>query len=264
LSGHLYYHRNTGFGFSLISEALENIALGGWSAPRLADLDDDGDLDIVAGNEAGNLIYIENQGTAQSPVWVLINGYFAGIDVGSNCVPALYDMDFDDDLDILCGDMFGDLAYYENQAGTWVLNGSVFFGLSGNQNTAPAFADLDADGDPDLTLGQYEGTFSYYQNQRLVTGASGNTLNLSPEKASVYPNPFNESASIGFYLDASSNVTLQVIDYTGKILQDLDLGNLPAGYNVINRDTRPLSSGFYFFRIITSDEQKLIKALKTR
>jgi len=264
LSGHLYYHKNTGFGFTLISDALGDIALGGWSVPRLADLDDDGDLDIIAGNEAGNLNYLENQGSAQNPDWVLINGYFAGIDVGSNCVPAIVDVDFDEDLDILCGDLFGDLAYFENQEGNWVENGSVFFGLSGNQNTAPAFGDLDADGDPDLTLGQYDGTFSYFQNQRLITGASGWTLPVSFGKASVYPNPFIENLTIGFYLNTSSEVVLQVVDYTGKIVLGQNLGNLSSGINTINCDAGSLSPGLYFFRLITSDDQKLIKAVKIR
>ncbi|MBW6491522.1 MAG: T9SS type A sorting domain-containing protein [Lentimicrobium sp.] len=264
LSGKLYYHRNTGFGFTLVTDALAAINLGAWSVPRLADLDNDGDLDIIAGNEAGNLFYIENQGSPQSPAWVLINGYFAGIDVGSNCVPAIYDVDFDNDLDILCGDSWGDLTYLENQSGTWVENNLVFFGLSGNQNTAPAFGDLDGDGDPDLTLGQYDGTFSYFQNQRLITGLSRNNLHKTSGNVRVYPNPVNGNATIEFNLDALSTVRFDVVDYTGKIIHSQNLSNLPAGYNSHNWDTRTLTPGNYFFRITTNNETIIFKILKVK
>jgi len=109
LSGHLYYHRNTGLGFVFESEALTNIALGGWSVPRLLDKDGDGDLDLVAGNEAGNLRYYQNQGTPTISNWVEVSGYFGTIDVSMNCSPTLADIDGDGDWDFLAGDMWGDL-----------------------------------------------------------------------------------------------------------------------------------------------------------
>lgn len=264
LSGKLYYHKNTGFGFSLISDALAAINLGGWSVPRFVDLDNDGDLDIIAGNEAGNLNYIQNQGTPQSPAWVLVAGYFAGIDVGSNCSMSVYDVDFDNDPDILCGDMWGDLTYLENQSGTWVVNNMVFFGLSGNQNAAPAFGDLDGDGDPDLALGQYDGTFSYYQNQRLITGLSRKNNRITSDNDRVYPNPVNEHAIIEFHLNAFSVVDLEIIDYTGKIIHFQHLGNLPAGNNKAIWNSGILAPGNYIFRIKTRNDQRIFKVLKVR
>ena len=174
LSGHLYYHRNTGIGFTLESDALQSIALGGWSSPRLVDYDQDGDQDIVVGNEAGAINYIENQGTATSPAWVLISGFFPGINPGSNAVPTLVDLDFDGDLDIVCGNLWGEVSYYENQDGSWVENSFIMDGIETDQNTAPAFADLDDDGDPDLILGQYNGTFSYYENRNIITSVPHN------------------------------------------------------------------------------------------
>jgi len=264
LDGFLYYHQNSGVGFTLMSEALQNVSLGGWSSPRLVDLDYDGDLDIVAGNEAGNLTYIENQGTALIPDWVQINGYFAGLNAGSNCVPALCDLDFDNDLDILCGNIWGDLTYFENQAGTWIEKPGVFFGVSGNQNTTPAFGDLDGDGDPDLTLGQYDGTFSYYQNQLLMTGTTDNKRFADNMKPGIYPNPFDAFATIEFYLNAPSDVSLQAINVAGKMVMESHLGNLSTGYNTFSWETKSLNPGLYFIRLITAEDQKTLKAVKIK
>ncbi|HPS38630.1 MAG TPA: FG-GAP-like repeat-containing protein [Candidatus Cloacimonadota bacterium] len=179
LSGHLYYHRNTGMGFTLESVYLTDAALGGWSVPRLVDIDADGDLDIVAGNEAGNLVLFENTGTPRDPAWTGITGYFGGIDVGSNCSQAFGDIDGDGDYDFVAGNIGGNLACYLRQGFSWEPNSVIFSGISTDQNAAPALADLDHDGDLDLILGDYDGTFSYYRNLQYSDDNLNPPLNLS-------------------------------------------------------------------------------------
>ena len=60
-----------------------------------------GDLDLVVGNDDGELNYMENTGTATAPVFVQRTGSanpFDGIDVGSYSAPALGDFDNDGTL----------------------------------------------------------------------------------------------------------------------------------------------------------------------
>ena len=260
LNGKLFYHKNTGLGFTLMDD-LQNIALGGWSCPRLVDFDGDGDLDIIAGNENGVLNYIENQGTVQNPAWTLIPGYFAGINPRSNCVPAIIDLDFDGDLDILCGNIWSELIYYENVNGQWVKNPAMFFGVTGHQNTAPAFADLDGDGDPDLILGQYDGNFNYYENLKMNVGTS---WHAEKEVFTIYPNPIKDIATLEFYLDAPANAIIQVIDNTGSVKLSFDKGNLPAGKQSIQMETGSLKPGFYVLRLLTPCYEFNIKTIKVR
>ena len=162
--GQLFYHRNTGTSFTYDSSVFTGVDLGYSSVPRLTDMDDDGDLDIVAGNEDGHLFYFENKGTPASPVWVEVPGTFDGIDVGSHCAPAVGDLDGDGDMDIITGDLFHEIQFFENIGGAWVENDSVVTGITAGQNAAPAFGDLDDDGDLDLAIGNYSGTFNYYRN----------------------------------------------------------------------------------------------------
>lgn len=173
LNGGLFFHHNTGTGLIEQTGVLPAVSVGGWSCPRLLDMDFDGDLDLVVGNEAGNLFYYQNNGTPASPLWELINGFFGTIDVGSDCVPAFADVDEDGDLDMVTGNLFGEVQCFLRERQLWVENTIIFNGIETDQNATPALVDLDHDGDFDLVLGDYDGTFKFYRNLKY----SGAVLN---------------------------------------------------------------------------------------
>ncbi|MCX6266541.1 MAG: T9SS type A sorting domain-containing protein, partial [Bacteroidetes bacterium] len=262
LSGKLYYHRNTGVGFVLEAGALGTVALGGWSSPRLVDLDQDGDLDIVAGNEAGKLNYIRNTGSSTNPVWTVIPNFFGTIDVGSNCVPAIADLDMDGDLDIITGNISGDVRYFENTGTSWVENPTPVQGISGGQNTAPAFADLDADGDYDLTLGNYDGTFDYFKNNAIITGSGKTPVKLPAISLSASPNPFSESTVLHFEMGSKADVSLQVFNIGGKVIFSENWKNMAPGNHCQTWNAGELMPGVYFFRLITGENAETIKVIK--
>ena len=144
-----------------------------FSAPALADLDGDGDLDMLSGNEAGGLLYFVNTGSPASPAFVQQTGTdnpFDGLTIGVNgkTAPGISDLNGDGLYDVLVGDQDGVLTYFEN---TGDANNPAFTqttlptGLAdvGNR-TQPVFADLDGDGDDDMITGEFNGSVFYFQN----------------------------------------------------------------------------------------------------
>lgn len=163
-------HRNEGTPreprFTTEPVPLVQLTRGSHASPALADLDGDGDLDLVAGESSGELNLWRNDGGPSDPSFVLVTDVLGGIDVGRRSAPAFADLDADGDPDLLVGSDSGQTTVLWNRGGEALeaafLPGESALELPGI--AAPAFADLDADGDPDLLVGEIAGGLRYYEN----------------------------------------------------------------------------------------------------
>ncbi|MCF6239339.1 MAG: T9SS type A sorting domain-containing protein, partial [Candidatus Marinimicrobia bacterium] len=269
LSGNLYYHHNTGSGFSYESDMFSGINVGGWSSPRLYDLDFDQDLDLFIGREDGGISYYENTGTIAEAQWTEDPSLFSGLDVGSNAVFSLGDVNRDRNLDLITGDLFHEIRFFSYEDGSWVEHAEIVAGLTAGQNATPGLVDLNGDGDLDLAIGNYDGTFNYYENLTIVSIEESQNrperFNLHP----AYPNPFNPTTTIRYDLGESTDVSLIIYDVQGRVVKILveehrSIGQYKVLWGGFSETNKQVNTGVYFVELRAGGSRDVIKLVYLR
>jgi len=157
---------------------------GAWDIPyspnaqtyvKLADLDNDGDLDVMVGDSGSNTARaFKNRGGLAAPDWIAEPGWNINHG-GSNAASAAFaDLDGDGDLDAVIGTL--GMPYkvygYENQTPgggpAWVRKTSwdqSFPANPQNWHKIPSLIDFDRDGDYDLVVFDRDGSRYFFENQ---------------------------------------------------------------------------------------------------
>ncbi|XOV67309.1 MAG: FG-GAP-like repeat-containing protein [Fluviicola sp.] len=170
----------------------------------LADMDNDGDLDIMQCTGNQNIDYSENIGSSTDFYFedVATPSFGASAPAGTfltSC--AVVDMDGDGDLDVMAAEYYGGLYYFEN-TGTannpdFPNNVSAPFGVSGiGYYSRMGMADIDSDGDYDLFVSNY-GNIQFYENIGTTSAAAF---------AAPVTNPFNIAITTSYGIPSFSDM----------------------------------------------------------
>lgn len=168
--------------------------LGENAAPALADLDGDGDVDLLVGysgvrsgtNYRAGLWQFENKGTTQNPAFSLVTTDYLGLTQGlgwSDVVPSFTDVDGNGSIDLVLTGTAASGFEIRVLFNTAPKGAAAQYSLAGATKwTNPdgrvqpgeliTVTDVDHDGKPDLLIGKNEGTINYLRN----TGTAPNPV----------------------------------------------------------------------------------------
>ncbi|GAA5522629.1 VCBS repeat-containing protein [Aliifodinibius salicampi] len=229
------------------TDKFQNLDIGEWF--RFADLDQDGDLDLLTEQPYSYIRYYRNEGSAENPDFSLAadtlkdaNG--KPIFSDRQNIPNVTDIDCDGKLDLFIGRLDGTLMRYESTGRDsrdipqFELVNKRFegieivkqFGTMHGANTM-AFVDIDKDGDQDLFWGDF------FEPSLLLIENKGSCSNPDLQgEPQPFP-PSNPVESSGY-----NAPTFTDWDQDGNI--DLFLGVLGGAYNA----TQTLADNFYFYK----------------
>lgn len=155
----------------------DRLEVYGWPSPNFADFDGDGDLDLLCGEFIDRFTYFENVGSRKNPKYAegrfLKNGSaLLKMDL-QMIVPSAIDWDSDGDVDLVCGDEDGRVAFIEHTGrvvdGTPVFHAPRYFQQEADKLKCGALAtpfciDWDGDGDEDILSGNTAGYVELFEN----------------------------------------------------------------------------------------------------
>ena len=105
--------------------------------------------------------------------------------------------------------------------------------------------------DPDSTIADIGAFFHNQQDlvQNTIEELHPSRFHLLPN----YPNPFNPTTTITYYLPLSGNTSLYVYNIVGQKVATLVEGWYQAGFNEVTFDGSNLSSGIYFYSLTSGE-----------
>jgi hypothetical protein len=223
------------------------------------DVDRDGLLDIIIGEQDGSVNYCPNSGTATIAAFDTIIENWGGIDVDTNYISTGYSspklIDSNGVYQLFVGSYTGKIYQFTNIDGN--LNGqfspvySTVANLWDGGKCAFALADINNDNQPEMILGNLSGGIAYFSSDTLLNDTSTtNSLNHKQTNFSIYPNPASNKLTI----ESNEIGIIKIKNLLGKTIYKAKKSNY-----LLEVNTSHFANGIYILQLNGMSSKVLIQ-----
>lgn len=237
------------------AKALGYLAL----APHAADLDADGDLDLVIGHALGQIVVLPNEGNARNPVFGRPIRNWGGINVGTAedgfvgfARPLIADVTGDGRADALVGSANGSIRLYTDvrlrPTGSFGA-GVAWLGLDAGRRSAPTAGLLHSNDSLTVLVGTLRGGLLQLRVRGRLFSSPGPEAGLT---AYVYPNPARDEMR----LVAPADSRIRIYDVLGRLVRD---AAMPPSGEALLLDVSRWPTGLYLAVVESPSAQVTLK-----
>lgn len=262
IKSRISYYKNTGTighpELTLQTTDFLNTSIYGFKGTAIAfgDIDNDGKADMLVGHTDGTISYFKNWAASDTvtPIWQLVSLDLTDengdtITVDNSAAPFIYDMDRDAKKDLIIGNIYGTIVYYQNVStvpGTLKLKlinqelGHIAADPKRNFNiySTPFIGRIDSTGVDYLMMGSNSGNI--YRFTGFQSGDTTATYTMVDSQFAFIDSTHNAYAHSvfagGIYDNMRASLTIGDIGHDGSF--ELILGNRRGGLELFKRKER--------------------------
>lgn len=241
--------------FTINTTLLNGLDVGYNATPVLYDIDNDGLVDLLAGNRKGRITYYKNTGSSTSPAFSHISSFLGEIDIKTSTAQGFLDFDIiveDGNTVIYAGTSASGLNRIENidgnLTGAFLIADSNVKNLEHVRHISPVLYDFNYDGYLDMLTGNIRGGVEYFHG---IDELWVSTPEYTKKHTSIYPNPAKNNLHIDSevqWLNYSIISSHGAIIQQNKFLSDININELQNGY--------------YFLKLTNNQTQETLKFIK--
>jgi hypothetical protein len=231
LAGRIAHYKNistiNNLAFELVSSDFLNISAKKYAGvnPHFTDVTGDGIADLIMGGNNGKIVLYKNMATSNtvSPNFVWITDSFINIDAGNYSAPSSADINKDGKKDLVIGNEFGKLIYYEDT--------STVIGVKAYNNVSNNLGMVNAGGKANF-LGYAAPTFTKVDNTRkeiLLIGTGDGTIERYDSLYVPIYGPYVRTDSFYSLIQTQFRSVPAVSDINGDGFYDMVVGSKMGG-----------------------------------